>query len=78
MVKKSQMSSRKIVNTTLGAIEMKLAVRAFVVVLALTGAAASTQVTSASTSHNSVAAARTSMVPVPTCAPDDKNACGWR
>ena len=78
MVKKSQMSSRKIVNTTLGVIEMKLAVRAFVVVLALTGAAASTQVTSASTSQNSVAAARTSMLPVPMCAPDDPNACGMR
>lgn len=54
---------------------MKSIVRAFVVVLVLTGVAASTQVSSAST-QNKVVAARTSMIPVPTCAPDDPNACG--
>jgi hypothetical protein len=54
---------------------MKNLVRAFVVVLVLTGAAASTQTSSAST-QNKVAATRTSMLPVPVCAPDDPNACG--
>jgi hypothetical protein len=87
MVNKSQMSSSKLssskeneeVHTTLGESIMKFIVRAFVVVLALTGAAASTQISTASAStSNKVAIARTSMVPVPMCPPDDKNACGWR
>ena len=54
---------------------MKHMIRAFVVVLVLTGAVASTQTSSAS-AKNKVTAARTSMLPVPTCAPDDPNACG--
>ena len=54
---------------------MKLAIRTLVVVLALTGAAATTQTSSAST-QNKVVAARTSMLPIPVCAPDDPNACG--
>jgi hypothetical protein len=54
---------------------MKIFVRAFVVVLALTGAAASTQIASAS-SQTKVAVAKTSAMPVPVCAPDDANACG--
>jgi hypothetical protein len=54
---------------------MKHIVRAFVIVLVLTGAAATTQTSSAST-KNKVAVARTSMLPVPTCAPNDPNACG--
>lgn len=54
---------------------MKLAIRALVVVLALTGAIATTQTSSAST-KNKVSAARTSMLPIPMCAPDDPNACG--
>jgi hypothetical protein len=54
---------------------MKHLVRAFVVVLALTGAAASTQTSSAST-QNKVTAARTSMLPIPSCDPSDANACG--
>jgi len=54
---------------------MKLIVRTFVVVLALTGAVATTQISSAST-QNKVSANRVSVVPVPTCAPDDPNACG--
>ncbi len=54
---------------------MKIIVRAFVVVLALTGAAASTQITSAQTK---VTVAKTSAVPTPMCAPDDPNACGMR
>jgi len=55
---------------------MKHIVRAFVVVLVLTGAAATTQTSSASTKANKVTVARTSMLPVPVCAPDDPHACG--
>jgi hypothetical protein len=54
---------------------MKHIVRAFVVVLVLTGAVASTQTSSAST-QNKVTAAKVSMLPIPSCAPDDPNACG--
>ena len=54
---------------------MKHIVRAFVVVLVLTGAVASTQISSAST-QNKVAAAKVSVLPIPSCAPDDPNACG--
>jgi hypothetical protein len=57
---------------------MKNVIRAFIVVLAITGAAASTQISSASTSKTMVSAtiAKTSALPIPTCAPDDPNACG--
>jgi hypothetical protein len=56
---------------------MKYIVRAFVVVLALTGAAATSQSSGASTKNkNKIVATRTSMLPVPTCAPNDPNACG--
>ena len=54
---------------------MKLIIRAFVAVLVLSGVAASTQTSSAST-QNKVTAARVSMLPIPSCAPDDPNACG--
>ena len=54
---------------------MKLIVRAFVVVLVLTGVAATTQTSSAST-QNKVTAARTGMLPIPSCDPNDPNACG--
>jgi hypothetical protein len=54
---------------------MKQLVRAFVVALVLTGAVATTQTSSAST-HNKVTVAKVSMLPVPTCPPDDPNACG--
>ena len=54
---------------------MKSIVRIFVAILVLTGAVATTQTSSAST-QNKVTASRTSMLPVPTCAPDDPNACG--
>jgi hypothetical protein len=55
---------------------MKLAIRAFVAVLVLTGAAATTQTSSAASPQNKVTVARTSMLPVPTCPPDDPNGCG--
>jgi hypothetical protein len=54
---------------------MKTILRAFVAVLVLTGAVATTQTSSAST-QNKVTAARTSMLPIPMCPPDDPNACG--
>ena len=54
---------------------MKYIVRAFVAVLVLTGVAATTQ-TSSAASKNKVTVARTSLLPVPVCAPDDPNACG--
>lgn len=54
---------------------MKTLVRAFVVALVLTGAVASTQTASA-TAKNKIVAARTSLLPVPTCPPSDPNACG--
>jgi hypothetical protein len=54
---------------------MKNIVHAFVVALVLTGVAATTQLSYAS-SQNKVTAARVSCLPVPMCAPDDPNACG--
>jgi hypothetical protein len=54
---------------------MKHVIRAFVVVLVLTGAVATTQTSSAS-NKNKVNAARTSMLPIPMCPPNDPNACG--
>jgi hypothetical protein len=54
---------------------MKTIVRALVVVLALTGAAATSLTPSASAQHK-VTTARTSMLPVPVCDPSDANACG--
>jgi hypothetical protein len=54
---------------------MNLIVRTFVVVLALTGAIASTQ-SSSPTAQNKVSVAKVSMLPIPSCAPDDPNACG--
>ena len=54
---------------------MKNLVRAFVVVLALTGIAASTQIASAS-AQTKVSVAKTSAIPVPMCPPDDPDACG--
>jgi hypothetical protein len=54
---------------------MKYIAHAFVVVLALTGAAATSQ-SSAPSAKNKIVANRTSMLPVPTCAPNDPNACG--
>ncbi len=56
---------------------MKHIVRAFVVVLALTGAIASTQMP-ASASARSIAASSTQshLMPVPTCPPDGTTDCG--
>ncbi len=54
---------------------MKQLVNAFVVVLVLTGAVASTQISYAS-SQNKVAAAKVTCLPIPSCPPNDPNACG--
>jgi hypothetical protein len=54
---------------------MKTIIRAFVVALVVTGVAATTQTSNAAT-KNKIARARTSMLPVPTCPPNDPNACG--
>ena len=53
---------------------MKIIVRTLVAALVLTGAVASTQVSSASTSK--VTGAKNSALPTPMCAPDDPNDCG--
>jgi hypothetical protein len=54
---------------------MKLTVRAFVLALVVTGAAATT-LTASTFAQNKVVATRVSLLPVPVCAPDDPNACG--
>jgi hypothetical protein len=54
---------------------MKLTIRTLVAILVVTGAVATTLTPTASAQHK-VTATRTSMLPVPTCAPDDPNACG--
>jgi len=56
---------------------MKNIVRAFVVVLALTGAAATTQTSSASSS-NVIAVSKTSAAPIPMCPPSDPSGCNMR
>ena len=55
---------------------MKILVRAFVVVLALTGAVASTQTSSASARTIASSSMRSNLLPVPTCPPDGKTDCG--
>ncbi len=56
---------------------MKNIVRAFVVVLAITGAAASTRVSANSAGdHSSIALTKATAFPIPTCPLDDPNACG--
>jgi hypothetical protein len=54
---------------------MKYLIRAVVIALTLTGAFASTYATSSSASAKA-SAAKTSAFPVPTCPPNDPNACG--
>ena len=55
---------------------MKNIVRAFVVVLALTGAVASTQTSSASASTIVASSMHSGLMPIPTCPPDGKQDCG--
>jgi len=56
---------------------MKHIARAAVVVLVLTGAVASTQVSSTS-NRSKLTIAKITALPTPMCAPDDPNACGLR
>ena len=53
---------------------MKNVVRALTLVLAVTGMAAAAQV---STTSGKSIAGKVDYVPVPCCAPDDPDACGW-
>ena len=55
---------------------MKNIVRAFVVVLALTGAAASTQTSSASARMIASSSMTSNAMPIPTCPPDGSTNCG--
>ncbi len=55
---------------------MKNIVRAFVVVLALSGAAATTTLTSSASTGQRVTSAKVSCLPIPSCPPNDPNACG--
>ena len=56
---------------------MKNMIRAAVVVLALTGASAASHFAAPSQSNGSrMTLTKTSAFPVPTCPPDDPNACG--
>jgi hypothetical protein len=56
---------------------MKTIIRAFVLALVVTGAAASTQIVSAS-NQTKITVAKVSAMPTPMCPPDDPNACGIR
>ena len=54
---------------------MKIFVRSLVIALALTGAIATTTA-NGSTAQATVAAVKTSAMPVPTCPPNTPNGCG--
>jgi hypothetical protein len=54
---------------------MKFVVRTIVAALVLTGAVASTQLSSASNQKTAVLT-KASALPTPMCPPDDPNACG--
>ena len=54
---------------------MKNIVRAFVVVLVLTGAAASTRTSAATAKSIAAASVQSNAMPVPTCEPSDPGAC---
>lgn len=54
---------------------MKIAIRAFVVALFVTGAAASAHMTSAQQTSAKVVLTKSSFYPIPTCPPNDPNGC---
>ena len=54
---------------------MKTLIRVFVVTLAISGSVAYTQISSNNSQANTVAT-RVNSMPIPTCPPDDANACG--
>ncbi len=55
---------------------MKNIIRAFVLVLAVTGVAATSNTSSASTKN--IVVVKTSAMPIPMCPPDSPNACNIR
>ncbi len=56
---------------------MKIAIRAFVIALTLTGAAASAHISAvAQSSPSKVTMSKASAFPIPTCPPDDPTGCG--
>jgi hypothetical protein len=57
---------------------MKNIVRAFVVVLVLTGAAATTRISAPATGKTIVAPVQTNAMPTPTCDPNDSRACDFK
>jgi hypothetical protein len=57
---------------------MKNIVRAFVVVLALTGTAATTRTDAPATAKTIVAPLQTNMAPTPVCDPNDSRACDFK
>jgi hypothetical protein len=54
---------------------MKIVIRSLVIALAVTGAIATTSA-NGSTAKTTAIAAKTSAMPVPSCPPNDPNACG--
>jgi hypothetical protein len=54
---------------------MKITLRTIVAFLVVTGVAATTK-TSTAAPLSKITVARTSMLPIPVCAPDDPHACG--
>jgi hypothetical protein len=57
---------------------MKNTVRAFVVVLVLTGAAASTRSTAPATAKTIAASVQSSLMPLPQCDPNDAGPCALK
>jgi hypothetical protein len=57
---------------------MKNIIRAFVVVLVLTGAAASTRAAAPSTAKTIAAPLQSSLMPTPMCDPNDAAACALK
>ena len=57
---------------------MKNIVRAFVVVLVLTGAAASSHIAAPANAKTIVAPLQTNMAPTPVCDPNDSRACDFK
>jgi len=57
---------------------MKTIARFFVLALAVTGLAASSQISPAANAKTTVSVAKTSAAPTPMCPPDDPNGCNIR
>jgi hypothetical protein len=57
---------------------MKNIIRAFVVVLVLTGAAASAHTTAPATAKTIAASVQSNLVPIPSCDPNDSAPCALK